>query len=67
MASQPINIPADIAAKYDQPNQFETLDQVFKRVIILPSDQVDAVMLATKHKPHGTIKGRPKKDVVGHA
>ena len=40
MKPKPIQIPDDIAAKYDQPGQFEAFDQAFKKMIALPPDAV---------------------------
>jgi len=39
--SRPIEIPPDIAAKCDGPNQFEKVDRLFRSVISVPKATID--------------------------
>jgi hypothetical protein len=61
MAQKPIQIPADLAAKYDQPGQFEKFDSEFRQVAALPPERVAEIIAETNHKPKSDQRGRPAK------
>ena len=63
--SKPIQIPPNIAAKCDGPNQFEKFDRLFRSVIAVPKAKIDKAEQkwkreqATKKRAKAVRNGRP--------
>lgn len=55
--SNPIQVPADIAARYDQPGQFERFDEAFKKVIAIPAHETPQPEVKPKKR-----RRRPRKE-----
>lgn len=60
MANQPLNVPADILAKYEgQEGQFEAFDKVLRTGLSTPSTSIPPVPAEEPKKG----RGRPRKTV----
>lgn len=55
--TRPIDIPPEIAAKCDVPNQFENFDRLFRSVISVPKATIDK---AEQKWKRDRAKKRPK-------